>query len=462
MGGLVQNVEISAWLETEDGEFPFNSTLNVVDGEVRRVFGGAGSEAEISVIFDDLLGLEDEKQLRMMVDQGVVSSARRPHQPDSVYDMNDHFVGVSPQARRDQEATLKVEVEVTNMTSSGVVEIGPVRLFTGTLISVKQDEERVVTFEALDRRHDLNRYMVKLDTTSNPQPSTDIIRGLLGQSDEFGQGLQLEEGEDFIIDIGNDRADIPDIFEEHIDTSDPGPELIKDTWGVDGHATVWEVLRDISRVEGATMFIDGENTFYFTDWPDHIVWGANTMSPVVEWESGDDETSRDILVESPYDQSGLGMYAPVSGERQESRIEDNKEIGRELSENNVFTRRALENIRTWESITTELMRDSGKIHTLGDPRIEPYDEFIIDDDVIDGFAPISQGQYTAKRVYHRFSGDDGYITELHLGTDTEELFNKFADEEVMENSQATETGDLSSSDIMRELGGQTFAPYIPF
>ncbi len=417
MTGMIQSVDIDARLQSKDGESDLLGPLNVVDAVVKRVFGAAGSTAEVQVIFDDVLGLEQEKQLRRMVDQGVVDSARRPHRPDSVYNMKDTFKGLGPMARREQELQMVVDVDVSNITANGVEEIER-RLFTGTVIEVKQNQDRVVTFTALDRRHDLNRYMVKIDTSGRPQPSTDIIDSVLGPQDDLGRGLQLEKGTDYFVDFGEGE-----------------PELIKDSWGIDGHATVWEVLKDITRVEGATMYIDGHNRLYIVDWPNHIVWGPNTMAPVVGWESGDEESATDTLVESPYDETGLGMYAPISGERQESRINNPDNLGDEITENNVFTRRALENIRSWESISSALMKDSGKVNFLGDPRILPYDEVILDKTVIDGFSPIAQGQYTAKRVYHRISAQDGYITEVHLGRDTEELFNTFANPETVENSQ---------------------------
>jgi hypothetical protein len=414
---MIQSVDIEGRLLSKENDAELLGSINVVDAVIKRVFGAAGSTAEVQVIFDDVLGLEQEKQLRRMIDQGVVDSARRPHRPDSIYNMHDTFKGLGPQVRRDNELKLVLDVSVTNITQQGTETVER-RLFTGTVIEVKQNSDRIVTFTALDRRHDLNRYMVKLDTTGEPQPSTDIIDSVLGPRDALGRGLELTKGEDYFVDLG-----------------DGDPELIKDSWGIDGHATVWEVLKDISRVEGATMYIDGYNRFYMVDWPDHIVWGPNTMAPVIGWESGDEQSSTDVPVESPYDETGLGMYAPISGERQESRIDNPDNLGREISENNVFTRRALENIRSWESISSALMKDSGKVNFLGDPRILPYDEMILDNEVIDGFAPIAPGQYTAKRVYHRINAQDGYITEVHLGRDTEELFNTFAEKSIVTNSQ---------------------------
>lgn len=442
MSGAIQTVDIEAQLKAPDGSLPFPEGLNVVDAEIRRVFGGAGSEAEVTVVFDTMLDVDQQIILNRLVDQGVIDRSERPNVPDETY-LGDHFTGLGPAERRAKELKLEVSAEVTSMTHSSFDQIEK-KLFTGTVLKVEQNEEREVTFHAMDRRYDFNRYMVVLDTTDKPQGVETIIDNVLGPSDsKYGRGLELTKGEDYTVNISGDES------------------KLRGSWGVDGHSTVWEVLYDVTRAQGMTIYIDGENVTHFTEWPGHRQWtarGENPIPPVINWEGGDEDQGSNVIVESPYDESGLGMYAPVSGERNEAKIDNAKNVGQNIKETNVFTRRALENVKAWEEITQSLMRDSGKVQVLGHPGIKPYDEIKLDLDVINGLSPIAANNYTVKRVYHKISASDGYLTELHLGYDPEELFEKFAgDSSTITESRNIEgvTGGESegSESILADKGG---------
>jgi len=74
------------------------------------------------------------------------------------------------------------------------------------------------------------------------------------------------------------------------------------------------------------------------------------------------------------------------------------------------------------------MRDSDTIRVIGDPRINPYNKIELTDDAVNTFAPISTGTYMTKTVRHIFSPRDGYLTELELGDDPDELFEKFREQ----------------------------------
>lgn len=442
MSGIIQQVDIDVQLETGTGELPFSPGMSVVDAEIERVFAASGSTAKIEVIFDDYLGAADEIFLRRMVDQGPVQTANRTNRPDYVDDMEDHFYGLGPQARREQELTMTVDVAVTNMGDDSIrtTDEDNTRLFTGTVIKVEQSDDRIVTFHALDRRHELNRNVVSLDTTEEPKPSSTIIRHILGEE------LGFTEGEDFIVDLG------------------PNEEKIADSWGGNrSNETVFGVLRDITRTNGVPMHIDRENTIIIKQWPSHKYFYPETMAPIINWESGDDQTSNDVLVESPYDESGIGMYSPISGKLNSSQLEKGDDRNpmmpsSHFKENNVYSRRALQNVRTWERISNELTKDSGVIEVVGDPRVEAYDEFVINDGAINGFAPISSGQYTSKRAIHTINASDGYTTKIHLGRDPEELFREFTNtktrEELMEERLGQNKGILHD---ISDLAGRTTA-----
>ena len=91
----------------------------------------------------------------------------------------------------------------------------------------------------------------------------------------------------------------------------------------------------------------------------------------------------------------------------------------------MFSREAVRNTRETEILSNGLTRGSGTLRVVGDPGISPYDKFVIDERAVDGFAPISYGTYIAKTVRHIVSQSDGYITEIELGSNPEELFEQF-------------------------------------
>lgn len=407
MAGFIQTVDVRARLVTDAGT-AVDDAVNVVSAEIERVFAGGGSQAEVEVVFADILDERARTSLQRLVDEGA---------------RDDRFYSFSPEEHREKELQLIVDATVTNMLGGGMTTLEQ-RLFTGTVTQVKQNDEGIVTFNALDRRHELNRNMVKLDTSESGEHTDDIIHHLLG--DQLG----LEHGSEYEVRIRG------------------ASEKIKETWGVGGtHATLFEVLMDLARIQNAVLHIDEHNKLHFIDMPTGMLFTSETMSPIIDWESGDEETSQDIFVESPYDETGLGIYAPVVSDADVEQHPSAEGLSKTFQENNVFSRRALTNVRGYEWVSNELMRDSGVIHIVGDPRVGPWDEFLLDGNSVDGFAPISHGQYTCKTVRHLINGSDGYITEIELGTSPEELFERF----VLMNRPGVSQDELEE-EAMDELG----------
>ena len=384
MGALVQTVDIEVGLSGGSDVFP--DVLSVVDCEVERVFGGGGSQATIQVVFDDLLNAQQISAFRAGVDGGA----------------DDPFF--TPK----EEIELTVDVTVTDLSPSTTETVSR-RIFTGTVVRVIESHKRIVTLEALDYRHQLNKSMVRLDTTEDGAPTPEIVRNILTGEGSVGDGMGLVEGQDFFIDMGD---------------LDPNTR-VNESWGVESHATAFTVLQELAYEEAATLHIDRYNNVYFTKFPEHSRYSPEQMPPIVEWESGDEETSEDVIVESEYDETGIGIYAPTSSKPNRDSPPGDRQVGEEIHQNNVFERQAIEKVRASEEVDISLKQNSGVIRCVGDPRIDPYDMFEMNGEVIDGFSPISTGEYMAKTVRHQINNQDGYIVEIELGRDPEELFKEF-------------------------------------
>lgn len=402
---FVQTVDVTASLDVPGRDIPdsFNN-LAVLEAEIERVFAGGGSKAEVKVIFDNFLTEDEKSQIEEFVAGG---------------DRDKCFVEYeSPAGARATRLQLRVDVETTVLTGDDT-ETTDKRIFTGAVTKVTEKEDRTVTFNALDRRYELNKYMVQLDI-SEPTPVDEIVEDILTSGDN--QGLQLDPGQ-YNIDIGG--VDTSGYFT--ISAGGGAGSIVKvnnQTYGVKSHATVYEVLQDLAKKQNATIHIDAENVIHFTDYPQHREYNPETMPPIVEWDTGDTETESDVIVESPYDETGLGLYTAISREVTGERSQVVKP-GKLYNEQNVFSREAVENTRETEIISNDLMRGSGTLKVIGDPEIKPYDSFVIDERAVDGFAPISYGTYISKTVRHIISSQDGYLTEIELGDNPEELFEQF-------------------------------------
>lgn len=384
MGALVQTVDVDVGISGGNDAFP--DVLSVVSCEVERVFGGGGSQATIEVIFDQLLTERQIGEFNIGVDGGA----------DSVFNP-------------DEELEITVDVTVTDSSPNNVEEVSR-RIFTGTIIKVIESSERIVTLHGLDYRHQLNKSMVRLDTTEEGSPTPEIVRNILTGKGSEGKGMGLTEGKNFFIDMGD---------------LDPN-NRINESWGVTSHATAFTVLQELAYEEACTLHIDRYNRVHFTKFPEHKSMAPDEMPPIVNWESGDEETKEDVIVESEYDETGIGVYAPTSSKPNTDSPPGDRQVGEEIHKNNVFERQAIEKIRSSEEVHISLKQNSGVIHCVGDPTIDPYDMFDMTHDVVDGFSPISAGSYMTKTVRHQINGRDGYIVEIELGRDPEELFEEFA------------------------------------
>lgn len=423
-GNITQSVDITASLDVAARSTPDSfDNLAVVEAEIERVFGGGGSQAEVQVVFDGFLS-EDEKD---QIDSFVQSGPR-----------DDNFVEYdSPAGRRANQLTLTVEVTSTVLTPTETAETTRT-IFTGTVIKVVESAERKVTISAIDRRHELNRNMVQLDI-SEPTPIEAVVKQVLDSTNNTG--LQLDSDEYNIQSLQQATAS-----RTGVSAGDSQPVRVNNlSYGVERHTTAYQVLQDLAKKANATIHIDNNNVINFVRFPSHVQYDSKSMPPIVSWESGENETENDVVVKSPYDETGTGLYTPTA---QEDVEETSQAVppGKLQNEVNVFSRNAVRNVREYELLSNELMKDSGTIRVVGDPELQPYDMFKLDEQSVNAFSPITYGNYMAKTVRHIISQQDGYITELELGEDPRELFEQFA-------ASASSTAAVNNSEKSAEDSG---------
>lgn len=397
--GAVQSVTPKVSLDVASKSVPSGfSNLAVKSLEIERVFGGAGSQATVKAIFDGFLSDAEKSEIQSFIDSGI---------------RDDSFVEYgNPATRRANELKIEVDVRVTSNTGDGTTTVEG-RIFTGTVTSVTENNERVVTFNALDKRHQLNRNMVQLDIDEKTPIST-VVEEIL--TDKNGTGLALADDE-YNIDVESQRTG-------PAQTKGGDIEVIG-TYGVKAHATAFEVLQDLASKANATIHIDNKNVINFVQFPEHVLYTPETIPPIVEWESGDEETENDVIASSPYDETGIGLYAPIAREVTGDASSKTLNPGDVTHHANVFSRNAVENAREFELVSNELMKDSGTIRMIGAPGINPYDRLTLNDNAVNAFSPISEGTYMMKTVRHIIDNQNGYLTELELGKDPRELFKQF-------------------------------------
>lgn len=424
---IVQTVTLTADINVPNRTVPDSlKDLAVVEAEIERMFGGGGSKAELKVVFDDFLSDAEKEQLDSFAQSGP---------------RDDSFIEYdNPASRRANQMEIIVDVETTLQFGSAS-QSGTERLFRGTVVKVTEADDRTVTFSALDRRHELNRTMVQLDV-AKPTPVEDVVQQILDNKNNTG--LQLDPSQ-YEIDSTSNRTSQGRT--PTISTRDRQSVLINNkTYGVDAHATTFEVLQDLARKASATVHIDTNNVLHFTQFPEHKRYTSETMPPIIEWSSGDNETENDVIIQSPYDQTGTGRFTTTA--RDVTGAKDGAVPASEVTkEMNVFDRNAVENARNFELMSTEMLKESATIRCVGDPAIQPYDTFVLDESVVDGFASIGYGQYMATTVRHIINNNDGYLVELELGTDPRELFEQFSGQAAESFTRAQEAREQDAASV---------------
>lgn len=293
-----------------------------------------------------------------------------------------------------------------------VVKVNDEWVFTGIINLIKQNEEGIITFEAVDSRMILNQYTVRLDTSEDGAYSTQIVEELLVNDGPFAPS-------DVIIDVDD-------------------PVTIKDTWGADHRPTLREVLKQIKKADAATVYIDSQDRIHYSDVPP-TNYHDNLQGRVTALDAGDSkDTNERVIVEGPgvSNMLDIGWNKPQTGQgstRAEASSRDHGD-GEEPVENatleqhhNVRSKEQANNAAVSEWMGSNLVKDSGTIELAGVPHVTPWDTILLED--IHDLAPLSEGTYGVQEVKHIINTDDGYKTELKLTEDLKSLFDRVTDTE---------------------------------
>lgn len=231
------------------------------------------------------------------------------------------------------------------------------------------------------------------------------------------------------------------------------------SWGVDYYETAYQVIQEMAFNGDAMLHIDEHNVIHFAKEGNipHDTWTSDgsgktkKLPPVIKWESGDEKTEEDVIVESKYDETALGAFHPTS--TKEVKQEEGHRFSEGLRNMAVSSVSDVQNAKISTIIDRELMLDSGTITIAGHPRIHAWDRVELDENIVDGFASISAGTYTAKEVRHIVNDDDGYITEIELGKDPRSLYEQFVKDNLsVEDSDTAESDQDEESDKKGLLG----------
>lgn len=342
--------------------------MSVVSAEVERPYGAAGGTATIEVVFPD------------QVDLDVFTLTASP--------------GL--------DITGTVALATTLGESNQYFED---TLFTGTLTTVSQNKEGIVTLEFSDKRYQLNKYNVRLDTGDGAQVDT-IARDLLTES-----SLDLAEGEPggFVIDIDD-------------------PIEIDGTFGLEEGKDLYQVLETLARKQQAFLFIDRQNTVNFVTTPvSRKIYARN----IIEIEAGDSNQDTGRVLVKTTQNSESGAF-DVTGYQQKISVAGHTLVGSSGSGNSEKAKKAptIDDPNVTEKgarrragseyINQVQSASSGTVTILGNPVYRIHDTVVVED--LPNYVSLPEGTYTVKRVLHTIDSSNGYTTELELSPDIGEAY----------------------------------------
>ncbi len=453
MSGLIQNIDVTARLvANKDRLSEVEGEISVIDFEVERVFGGGGSTAKVTTVFPD--NVHDEQFLNTLA-----TATKNPYSDPSEGGpggyREDIEIDTSPIVDH-SEHPLDIEIDITIESPVHGAKLTK-RLFTGHVIKITESSKGTITFEAMDARYYFNKNMVSLNTGQHGEGATVILAqimmgGMIGPgADEHGDGLGFEPGKDYRVIL------------------DDSP-TVTDNYGVKAPISAYEVVQDLAERSDAIFHIDNYNRVHFVDLGASQIrngnvdggiryWGTssdatNTLPPIVEWNSGDENADEHVVASSPYDETGLGIMMPETIDKEDE--SDGVITGREIDDKNIISRKTLEKQRDNTLIQNAMTTDSGTMRVIGWPNIQPNDQVRISGSDVGKFTPISYGNYTVKTARHILDPNEGYVTEIELGKGLEELYEEFAD--ISENARKTSEGISKQKEKKTKTGGFPWAP----
>lgn len=438
--GLVQSVDVDLVFNTRNlpGMEELLEQFAPTKITVKRTFGGGGSEATLTGTLPKDTRLDPEGG--SLVSQYASSLAQVT------------------------DPTREARIGINLTTQIGDADEIADRIYTGTIVTAKRNSRREVTFELLDRRELLNRKYVQLDTRSEGEPSNAIVRNLFQEID----GLSEDE---YIVDLGG----IPDIPEDvpigNLPEVAPTlePSQIQRAWGVGEPVPLYNVLRDIASIEDATLYIDRFDRINIRHVP-----ALNRFDgiPYIKRFGEDSQQSdtTDVIVESGYDETGLGVFNQVSTSNQ--KVEQAFGLGStdspaRIDQPNVADEQALEKQANSRLVRDQLQQSAGTLELLGQPYIHPNDQITLTD--VPAYAPVSEGTFTAKQVTHTFDTSNGYTTTLELGESLDAIYDALAEQSdiaarksrAIKSKRKVSEAERELREVLAEVGEEIFKFVVP-
>lgn len=383
--------------------------LATISMEVERVYGLWPSVAELEVVFPNTLE-----------DAGALEIGSKP--------------GVT------------VEAEIS---------VNGVKIFTGDVRGIEFDDEGVVTLEAFTGIK-LVDHTVRLDTGEDGVPSTALVYDLL-----IGDpGAPLSDDEVVLGFGGVDKAplkagtkstgkelddEFKTRFKRYLDADPITPEQIRYSTSSDTDERLVRVLADVSKKQHAYTYWDSAGRLHWSEVPPIASWNPSRFITEIQAGSSDSENTVTI-VEAPSISDRLGVWDTHTRSTTTAKVgRKNAPPGktRRIHDNNVRSVREAVNQAVDDLASSDLIKESGTLTLVGDPRVSPYDEIIIKN--LPPWAKLAEGAYTAQKVRHIVDPNDGYLTEIEVGESLEDLLGGY--DSVIAEERAELVGEMTGHGI---------------
>lgn len=285
-------------------------------------------------------------------------------------------------------------------------------VFTGEVVKITEDEESVLTFEAMDARRYLHQHTVRLDTPEDGTPSTAILWDILVEDGPF------------------------DSDEVHIDL--PDPERIDASFG-DPREPLRDVVKYLTEVEAAFTYIDGRNHIHIKRVPPMKEIAAQH---IIELDAG--STSEDdvrVIAEAPSVGDRLDFYDNThhdSTRAEASNEGSDSDNGRtyHIQDNNVKSVKQASNKATSNQFSMDFVGESGEVILAGDERISPWDRMYVQN--LPEHTEFAEGEYSVQSVTQELSISDGFKTTVKLSEDVPSIFDKIHDTEGVAQERSSQ------------------------
>lgn len=281
--------------------------------------------------------------------------------------------------------------------------------FTGTVIRVTENEEGIVTIDAMDARRQLHTHTVRLDLRDNGTPSSAVIEDLLVTDGPFDE-------DQVIINL-------------------PAEQTISAEFGDKRRAPLREVLKYILQREHAFAYVDRKNRIIIQPCPP-IQW--LTANQIISFDAGDTkDDNTTVIAEAPQADSQLNFFGSHHTAQSVSRGSASK--GEENGQTKLVKDNVSKSVKqsTNQAVDAQVRMDFintiGEVELVGDHRITPFDDLTIEN--LPDHAEMAEGTYAVQEVIHKISASNGFTTTVKLTTDLGTLWDTITDPQDVANTR---------------------------